>query len=191
MKKHHQKYKFEIERFFRVSNSNFEKEISLDIASKNLMTKCPYCDYKTARSDNLERHKIRCRRKDLKQTFENKFIISFEPKVFSNNFALQNTPGVNISDKNLVISNIINLDNTKNLIDTHNAALKKIFNPCSYLNLHEIDFGNFYVFDKHAIDSGTYGTVFFGSNKESNLRVAIKSTKNYDIYQRKKATYQK
>ena len=54
------------------------------------------------------------------------------------------------------------------------------------MNLQEIDFGNFYIFDKHAINSGIYGTVFFGSNKESNLIVVIKSIKDYDIYKREK-----
>ena len=37
MKKNHQKYIFEIERFFKVPNSNFDKEISFDNTSKNLM----------------------------------------------------------------------------------------------------------------------------------------------------------
>ena len=47
-------------------------------------------------------------------------------RLFNNNFELQTSSSVNISDKNLIISNIIGPDNTKNLIDTHNA-LKKGF----------------------------------------------------------------
>lgn len=62
--------------------------------------------------------------------------------------------------------------------------LRKIFNDCTHLNCQEIEFGNYIIYNRHTIDSGTFGNVFLGCDKEIGIYVAIKQFKTslYDIF---------
>lgn len=116
----------------------------------------------------------------------NKFFFSIIPRINENNTINKNT-NYKIEQYDTFFNNDNYLNNSKILIiNSPNIILKNLFNSCSYLNSQEIDFGNYYVFDKHALDSGSYGTVFLGCQKNSNLKVAIKQIKDYDLYQREK-----
>ena len=169
----HKKPLFKIEK-----NYMSQPLILFNSADKSHMLKCPKCNYITNKTFNYDIHKCINVIPDTppqKHPFISSKIPKIEAKLNNNNFnsnldlfpTTENEINKFTYEKDEQIKFINDLE-----------LLKKIFNPTDHLNIQEIEFGNYIVYDQHTIDSGSYGNIFLGCNKETKIRVAIKQISN-------------
>jgi len=51
------------------------------------------------------------------------------------------------------------------------TILNNLFNKVDHLLSQELDYRNYLIFDKHCIDSGSFGNIFLGCLKETKIRI--------------------
>ena len=132
-------------------SNSIKLEIPMEFFNDSKFLKCPFCSYITDKTYNWERHKANCRKKIDSQPISNNSYFSIYNNRITNN-------SINVLDENIFNQKIINAepnynyDENKNSNKFHISTLKKLFIETSHLNCQEINFGNYYVYDKHALD---------------------------------------
>ena len=169
---------------------------TIKFEKSHLLLICPHWPYKTMKSFNFHRHiKAHIRNENtikndnleiLNDVNNNTILNNSLPIEEKNECITQNENNYKIIEMKKDCSEsklfLISQNNLFEYTNDNISILKNLFIPNDHLNSQEIDFGNYYVYNNHLINSGTFGNVFFGAHKRSGIRVAIKQIEiNYDF----------
>lgn len=174
IKKNQRKRKFNI-----IPNSHLGPIISVDPKIQKYIMKCPICHYITIKTNNYDKH-VNIHLKNKNDSSISKNIFKTTQNSSEND---SNSKVNNISLKDSKLETLFKLKE-QTYSNKQFFLLQKIFDETAHLSLQEVDIGNFLIYDKHDIDSGSFGTIFLGCEKETKIKVAIKRIKktNYDSY---------
>ena len=158
---------------FSISKIN-EPKIYYDPLKKLYLYSCKICPFTTFRAFNFTRH-LKFHKKKSREG----------PFIIIRNRNIQHQKDIN-NDSNA--DNIIDEEHNNNICikierdtiispDTNNIKidiLLNVFSNQKHLNCQEIEMENYFVFNNHALGTGSFGTIFLGSNKTTKNFVAIK-----------------